>query len=214
LFYISNFKEMFILIKNLFKKKDPVIAFWEWFESHEDELYIFREQDVEKLFGELNRMIMKVNPQLVFSCTVELIDSKRVFTIGGSGIGKNFPDVIRLVDAAPRLDRFSIVAFNQRQEFNNGVKINGIELTRDDVFFTYNQDQKQEDFYLTLYIKGYKGDYDSYFESVFELLEIVIGEYVLGTEIAEIKMKMYDTIEGLLPISDLPNVLDDVKKVI
>lgn len=205
---------MLILIKNLFKKKDPVIAFWEWFESHEDELYIFLEQDIEKLFVELNRMIMKVNPQLVFSCTVELIDGKREFTIGGAGIEKNFPDVIRLVDAAPRLDRFSIVAFIQRQEFNNGVKINGIELTRDDVFFTYNQDQKQENFCLTLYIKGYNGDNDTYFEAVLELLEIVIGEYMLGTKITEINMRMYDIIDGLLPISDLPNVLGNVKKVI
>lgn len=202
------------MIKNLFKKKDPVIAFWEWFESHEDELYIFLEQDIEKLFVELNRMIMKVNPQLVFSCTVELIDGKREFTIGGAGIEKNFPDVIRLVDAAPRLDRFSIVAFIQRQEFNNGVKINGIELTRDDVFFTYNQDQKQENFCLTLYIKGYNGDNDTYFEAVLELLEIVIGEYMLGTKITEINMRMYDIIDGLLPISDLPNVLGNVKKVI
>ena len=205
---------MLILIKNLFKKKDPVIAFWEWFERHEDELYIFREQDIEKLFVGLNRMIIKVNPQLVFSCTVELIDGKREFTIGGAGIEDNFPDVIRLVDAAPLLDRFSIVAFNQRQEFNNGVMINGIELTRDDVFFTYYQDKKKGDFCLTLYIKGYKADNETYFEAVLELLEIVIGEYMLGTKITEINMRMYDKIEGFLPISDLPNVLDDVKKVI
>lgn len=204
---------MLILIKNLFKKKDPVIAFWEWFENHEDELYIFREQDVEKLFGGLNRMINKVNPQLVFSFIEELIEGKREFTIGAAGIGKNFPDVIRLVDAAPRLDRFSIGAFNQQQDLNNGVNINGIELTRDDVFFTYNQDQKKKNSCLTLYIKGYKGDYDTYFEPVFELLEIVIGEYMLGTKITEIKMEMYDTTEDLLPISDLLNVLVDVKSV-
>ena len=204
---------MLILVKKLFKKKDPVIAFWEWFENHEDELYIFREQDVEKLFGGLNRMIVKVNPQLVFSFIEELIDGKREFTIRAAGIGKNFPDVIRLVDAAPRLDRFSIVAFNQRQDLNNGVNINGIELTRDDVFFTYNQDQKKKNSCLTLYIKGYKGDYDTYFEPVFELLEIVIGEYMLGTKITEIKMEMYDTTEDLLPISDLLNVLVDVKSV-
>lgn len=204
---------MLILIKNLFKKKDPVIAFWEWFENHEDELYIFREQDVEKLFGGLNRMINKVNPQLVFSFIEELIEGKREFTIGAAGIGKNFPDVIRLVDAAPRLDRFSIGAFNQQQDLNNGVNINGIELTRDDVFFTYNQEQKQKNSCLTLYIKGYKGDYDTFFEPVFELLEIVIGEYMLGTKITEIKMEMYDTTEDLLPISDLPNFLLDVKSV-
>ncbi|MEK3981711.1 hypothetical protein MKY37_22150 [Psychrobacillus sp. FSL K6-2836] len=197
---------------NLFKKKDPIEKFWQYFIDHEKELYNFREEDIERLFRDLYILINKVNNQLVFSMPKPLIDEKREFTISGSGIGNNFPDVIRLVEAAPEMERFTIIAFNQRNDDEHGTASNDIEITRDDVFFNYTYDQEYSAFYLTLYIKGFDEKNDNYYAVVFDLLEIVIGEYVLGTEITEIEFKKYDHEDDLLPINNLPKILEDIKK--
>lgn len=197
---------------NLFKKKDPIEKFWQYFIDHEKELYNFREEDIERLFRDLYILINKVNNQLVFSMPKPLIDEKREFTISGSCIGNNFPDVIRLVEAAPEMERFTIIAFNQRNDDEHGTASNDIEITRDDVFFNYTYDQEYSAFYLTLYIKGFDEKNDDYYAVVFDLLEIVIGEYVLGTEITEIEFKKYDHEDDLLPINNLPKILEDIKK--
>lgn len=197
---------------NLFKKKDSIQKFWQYFIDHEKELYNFRDKDIEKLFGDLYRLINKVNNQLVFSTPKPLIDGKREFTISASSISKNFPDVIRLVEAAPKMERFTIIAFNQRNDDDHATTCNDIELTRDDVFFDYIYDREHNAFYLTLYTKGFKEENDDYYRVVFDLLEIVIGEYVLGTEITEIVFKKYNNEDDLLPINDLPKILEDIKK--
>ena len=75
---------------NLFKKKDPVEAFWQYFKDHERELYNFRDEDVEKLFGDLHKLISKVNKQLVFSIPKQLVDEKREFTISAAPSGITF----------------------------------------------------------------------------------------------------------------------------
>ncbi|SEN67295.1 hypothetical protein SAMN04487786_0031 [Paenisporosarcina quisquiliarum] len=196
---------------NLFKKKDPIEKFWQYFIDHEKELYNFNDEDIEKLFGELHRLIYKVNKQLVFSMPKQMVDNKREFTISGSGIGKNFPDVIRVVEAAPKMERFKIIAFNQRNDYEHGTVNNDIEITRDDVFFDYMYEQEYDAFNLTLYIKEFEEKNDLFYEVIFDLLEIVIGEYALGTEITEIEFKKFNNEDDLYPINDLPKILEDVK---
>lgn len=62
---------------NLFKKKDPIEKFWQYFIDHEKKLYNLREDDIEKIYGDLYRLINKVNNQLTFSTPVALINGKR-----------------------------------------------------------------------------------------------------------------------------------------
>lgn len=197
---------------NLFKKKDPIEKFWQYFMNHEKELYNFKDEDIEKLFGELYRLINKVNNQLVFSMPKQLVNDKREFTISAASIGSNFPDVINLVEASPEMDRFTIIAFNQRNDDDHGTISNDIELTRDDVFFDYTYNQQHSAFFLKLYIKEFMEENDDYYAVAFDLLEVVIGEYVLGTEITEIEFNKFVSQHDLLPINELPKILEDIKK--
>lgn len=200
------------MIRNLFKRKDPIEAFWEWFVDHEEELYLIQDEDSAKLLKELEFVARKVNRQLSFSMELEVNrEKKRVFTIGAYGNPHNFPDVIRLAEAAPQLERFTIVAFNQRNDDDIRITTDGFDISREDVFFTYEVDQENEEFYLVLYIKEFREDVE-HSNAILEFLQTVIGEYTLGTEITEIEFKKFDSEEGLLPINELPNVLDQVKK--
>lgn len=196
---------------NLFKKKDPIEKFWQYFIDHEKKLYNLKDKDIEKMFQDLFILINKVNNQLTFSTPVGLIDGKREFTISASSIEKNFSDVIRLVEAAPELERFTIIAFEQRNDDDQATTVNDIELTRDQVFFDYTYDQEHTAFCLMLYIKEFNEENDDYYRVAFDLLEIVIGEYVLGTEITEIQFNKLLTNDELLPINDLPKILDDIR---
>lgn len=196
---------------NLFKKKDPIEKFWQYFIDHEKKIYNLREDDIEKIFEDLYRLINKVNNQLTFATPVALINGKREFTIKASSIGKNFPDVIRLVDAAPAMEKFTFIAFEQRNDEDDGTTVNDIKLSRDDVFFNYTYDQEYKAFYLKLYIKGFEEENDDYYQVTFDLLEIVIGEYVLGTEITEIEFNKFYTADDLLPINDLVKILAEIK---
>ena len=197
---------------NLFKKKDPIEKFWQYFIDHEKKLYNLREEDIETIFRDLYRLINKVNNQLNFSTPVALIDGKREFTIKASSIGKNFQDVICLVEAAPEMEKFRIFAFEQRNDDEQGTTVNDIKLTRDDVFFNYTYDQEYTAFYLKLYINEFEEENDDYYSVAFDLLEIVLGEYVLGTEITEIEFNKFHSTHELLPINDLPKILENIKK--
>ena len=199
------------MFRNLFKKKDPIEKFWQYFIDHEKKLYNLREEDIEKVFRDLYILINKVNNQLTFSTPVPLIDGKREITIKASSNGKNFPDVIRLVEAAPKMEKFTIIAFEQRNDDEHETTVNDIKLTRDDVFFHYTYDQEYTTFYLKLYIKGFEEENDDYYRVAFDLLEVVIGEYVLGTEITEIEFNKFHSTDELLPINDLPKILEDIK---
>lgn len=196
----------------LFKKKDPVDAFWQYFKDHEKELYHFRDEDTERLFKDLHKLICKVNKQLIFSMPKQMVNEKREFTISAASIGNNFPDVIQLVEAAPQMERFTIVAFNQRNDDEYGTTSNGIEINRDDVFFSYTYDAEQPGFYLELYIKGFQEDNKDYYDLALELLEMVVGEYVVGTEITEIGFHHFISSDELYPINELPNILESYRK--
>lgn len=197
---------------NLFKKKDPIEKFWQYFIDHEKELYNLRDEDIERLFGDLHRLLNKVNNQLAFSTPLPLIEGRREFTISGSRITKNFPDVKRLVEAAPEMDKFTIFAFNQPNDDEDGVTHNDIKLSRDDVFFDYTYNQDPDELFITLYIKGFEEENDDYYAVALDLLDLVIGEYVLGTEITEVEFNKLNTEDELLPINDLPKILKDVRR--
>ncbi|WP_338751098.1 hypothetical protein [Bacillus sp. FJAT-52991] len=195
-----------MVIKRLFQSKDPIEMFWKWFLNHEQEYYDLQQEELEYLFEQLERQLDKINPDLVFEFSAELVNEKREFIISADGLVENFSDVIALVEAAPPLERFDIIAFRQPATEEFAVGYQEVELTWDDVLFTYKVDSENDLVDLVLYIKGFEEDNEDYIAAVFILLDCVIGEFVVGTEIGEIVFKPYKQEEELLPISKLRGV--------
>jgi hypothetical protein len=178
--------------------------FWTWFIKHSDEFLNLDENNVEPLFTKLTKQLAKVNRDLTYEFSVELINGKREFIISADGIYSTFPDVINLVEAAPKFDDFIITAFRQRgKEFT--ISYNKIELDPEDVFFSYKAYSDHID--IVLYIKGYSEnpDWDG---AAFILLDTLIGEYDVATKIGEIEFLPFQEHLTLKPIIDLPYIVD------
>lgn len=82
--------------------KDSQQTFWQWFDTHQDELLDF-ELDQERIFDELSEQLIRVHPKLTFEFGPKT--DRREFVISAGGIREGFPAVTSLVAAAPKLDR-------------------------------------------------------------------------------------------------------------
>jgi hypothetical protein len=197
-----------MMLNSLFKKSNPYKAFWDWFVKHSDEYYYF-EKNHEILFNDLGNQLRKINEDLTFEFSAEIKNGKREFIISADGIRSAFPDVIKLVESAPTLDKWKIIAFRPRKantvlEFNNGITL-GVH----DIFFSYEitDDQKIG---VTLYVKGLNEDKNEMTGAIFVLLDCVLGEYDVETKLGYIEFKTLNENEkeNLKPLSELPKIVD------
>lgn len=197
-----------LMIKRLFKKQDPNIAFWEWFVKNSNEYYYNLENKRDYLFDKLGKQLSKINEDLTFEFGSQVENGKREFIISADGIRSSFPDVIKLVENAPTLDKWEIIAFRPRLDIDTIIRFdNGIELGVDDIFFDY-EIMEDEKIGVTLYIKGLS---ESNLEAaVYVLLDTVLGEYDVETKLGYIIRK--DLNENISnnsrPLKELPTIVD------
>ena len=92
----------------------PEAEFWKWFQDHEKELYDF-EKDQQRVFGQLNGALAKVDADLTFEFGPKEQDGKREFVISAGGIRSAFPKVEALWLAAPKLERWVVIKFRPRR---------------------------------------------------------------------------------------------------
>lgn len=98
-----------------FSNKKANDKFWNWFKDNSDN-YLNLEQDQDTLLKNLRGALDKVNPDLVFEFSPILDDGKREFIISADGMKSIFPIVKALVNGAPQLDKWHIIAFRQPRE--------------------------------------------------------------------------------------------------
>jgi hypothetical protein len=189
--------------------------FWEWFETHEDEIFHF-ERKQEKVFDKLASRLRRVHPDLVFEFS-SVIDGRREFTVSAGGINSIFPEVTALARAAPDLPRWQIIAFRQRQDIPE-IRCGDKSLKRDAVFFDYIPSGDKID--LLLFIPGFADSSPGGLTGLktigYLLLDSAVGEYDVETKIAGIRM--LDASEyperRRIPLRDLPSVVDKLPKTV
>src|SRR5262245_11282493 len=131
-------------------KQNAEQKFWQWFEANSAKLMNF-ESNPEAIFDELNRQLNKVNNDLTFEFG-PILNGKREFVVTADGIKAAFPAVEALVQAAPTLDDWAIVAFRQPQGTNFIIELEGRKVSADDIWFATEPDGDKTGLYL--FIKG------------------------------------------------------------
>ena len=195
------------MINRLFRNVNKHKEFWTWFTKHSDDFFQLNEENYDFLFTRLNKQLSKVNRDLTYEFSAELIDGNREFIISADGIYSAFPDVIQLVEAAPKIDNFKIIAFRQRgKDFN--IQYNDVELDPDHVSFSYIVQDDHID--IVLYIKDYDPNNQDWEGAAFILLDTVIGEYDVVTKIGEIDFQPFQESSDTKPLSELPNLVDNI----
>ena len=185
----------------------PETGFWDWFKKHEPELFGF-ESNPENIFAMLADQLARVDPNLTFELG-QIKEGKRDFIISADGVKKAFPAVSALAGAAPTLPRWRVVRFRPRRSALSIVTLGGVTLAANDVAFTYRLENGKLS--LTLYIDGYdKSKHQTYAGIGYLLLDEILGEYDLGTEISLIEFKAANAASRLpkLPLKALPDIVD------
>jgi hypothetical protein len=93
--------------------KEKEEDFWNWFSSNQERIYKF-ENNREEIFDELQGKLIEIDSNLVFEFGEIQKDSTRELIISADGIIASFPEVIKLVEKAPKFKKLQIKAFRQR----------------------------------------------------------------------------------------------------
>lgn len=195
------------MFDKLFSKKSVQEYFWDWFKKNSDALFHF-ECNQDFLFRNLKTELNKIHSDLVFEFSSILKNGKREFVISADGIKSVFPIVKDLVENAPNLDKWHIVAFRQPRKGITQITYDNLILNFEDVFFRFGKDNGH--IALELNIRGF---YESpeWTVAIFILLDNVLGEYNTEMSLSRIDKKLLNEqeVKQLYPITDLPKIVQN-----
>jgi hypothetical protein len=186
------------------KQKD----FWKWFANNQQELYHF-EGNQEELFNQLSHKLKSINNDLVFEFGPIHETGIREFSISADGIKAAFPDVIALMEKAPDFPNWNFYAFRQRVPGDDiNIQMGGLKLGYSDIFFRY--DEENDKIGIELNIRNYDPDNKAIKNAVFILLDGLIGEYDMETNIGWIDFVPLDekNLNNLFPLIHLRDLVD------
>ncbi len=189
-------------------------AFWDWFEDNEDKYFkgIEEVELQEELFDMLSAHLNKVGEGLCFEFGPVTKENKRQFVLSADGIKDVFPLVIELVSNAPDLKKWDIKAFRQRVKNPGQFKIRyaDLEIGYDDIYFRYIAD---EEFGVELNVRNLDMNNNTMVNCIYILLDNLLGEYDTTMTISWIDWKVLeeDSIEHLIPVIELRDIIDDYK---
>jgi hypothetical protein len=184
--------------------------FWNWFIAHEPELFDFDPNQVaerERIFGELQGELQKVDPDLTFEFGPN--ESRREFVISAGGIKRAFPAVVSLVDAVPALGRWKVIAFRPRRSLNI-VEFQGKRIDPHEVQFSLLDNGKIPGIYL--FIPGFREKDTALQQIGYLLLDEALGEYDVESRVGLIKMlsPQTRTVGERYPLTDLAERFDQL----
>src|ERR1700732_4799740 len=155
----------------LLKKNEE--RFWNWF-SHNSHRYLHFENHRDHLFQALKVELGKINSSLAFEFSGLFKDGSREFIISADGIKSLFPIVINLVNYAPPLKNWKIIAFRQPHKDITQINFQNLNVKLNDIFFGYTKNNGKID--IELHIRSF---YESseWTNISFILLDTVLGEF-------------------------------------
>ena len=194
------------------KEVDREAKFWEWFKANKTRFYEQTEPQ-ENLFDEFSVQLYKVDSSLAFEFSPVHSDGIRELTISADGIREYFPIVKSLVAKAPKLDKWKINAFRQRlpDDYNSIEYGSKIKLSYEDVYFRYAKDSGK--IAIELNVRNLI-DSPSFKHTIYILLDGLLGEYDMETQISTIEFVLLDEkkIPNLLSLIDLRSIVDKNKQ--
>ncbi len=171
-----------------FLKPDPAKAgreFWEWFCAQAAMIHAADIHSDGRLTKALEQRLHKVSPHLAWQLSPPNADEIRTLEISGDGVKSMIPIVRALVAQAPPIPSWSVVAFRQPIEDEVTIQMGDITLNFESIRFVSRRQGTL--IALDLYVDGYeKGVNESPVGAVYLLLDSLIGEYIVMTQIGEI----------------------------
>ncbi len=184
--------------------------FWIWFQQNSNRYYHLEEQNPQELFSALALKLTTIHPDLSFEFSSIKDNGKREFVVTANGMRSAFPFVKKLVEAAPVMEDWDIIAFRQRKPGFDDVSIGQFTLSSSEIYFEYDLNQSKID--LRLFLSDYNGE-SIFGNAVFLLLDRLLGEYDVETKIGTIDLEnIILRSDTALKLEDLPLIVDEYYK--
>lgn len=186
-------------------------VFWRWFEANQDDVFHF-EKHREIVFARLSHALNNVDSNLTFQLSPILQNGTREFVISAGGIQAAFPSVEALYAAAPKLPKWTIVKFRQRQTPLRDVKFAGRKVKSADVHYAIFKDEDPKKIGVMIFLDGYTAKEAAMWEPIgFRFLDEALGEYDVETYVGEIKFLSRNSryFGEARPLSELPAKFDE-----
>ncbi len=178
--------------------------FWAWVQENSEQLLSVESGD-EKIAQTLAKRMTFYHKDL--AVVLSTTDDKRSIVISANGIRSAIPAVNKLVEAAPAMEQWRVVAFRQAKDdlSERTLTYKKMEFKPKNIYFkTFTKDGH---FDVALYYPNYlKSKHDDYVGAGFLLLDMAIGELAVMTKVRYIEHRaLPDDIEdkGYYPLTDL-----------
>ncbi|MHC0039553.1 hypothetical protein [Pseudoneobacillus sp. C159] len=195
------------MLNNLFKKLTPEQKFWEWFRKNEDKFYQMTQLDREVLFDVLSEQLHKIHEDLAFEFSAEPDQNGiRELVISADGIAELIPYVIKLVNIAPKMERWKITAFRQPMDENIEINFKGYTISANTVYFRYQFSEDGTQLDANLYIDGYEEDLIG---AIYLLLDSLVGEYNVMTKLRYLEFEELTDKDQLIPLKEISKIINE-----
>lgn len=180
--------------------------FWRWFAANESML-LNVEDDIDHVVEAIFLRLMRVDSALAFDVGPER-DGRRQFVVSACGDPLAFPAVVKLVSAAPPLQRWTVTAFRSRREAKGAFELHGGgQLKLERVRFAAELAGGRLD--VTLFIPAFRRALAEEYEIVgLLIMDIVLGEFDAMTRVGEVSVASLQPGVESRPLAELPSVID------
>lgn len=172
-------------------------AFWEYFKNHQFEYYIIDNLDQsrkEELLDELLVQLQKYCNELVFEISENLY-GKQELIISAGGEASIFDIVDTLVQSAPHLEKWNVIALKPAISGSFETNYEGIIIKTKDLFFAPlipDDEEEASKIQIRFFLESYNNERDlDYMTAVWIIITSVLGERFCGENID------YIDIEGI-----------------
>jgi len=176
-------------------------AFWTWFAANADKLPADKVAAVNQIQAQLDKDDPDVFAEVVFD------PAGNTLVLTADGKKDRFPDVKRIAAAAPKIAKWSIVAFRQRDHELMPLTMNGRALDPKLVKFTSKPNGAQLD--IRVFIPDYTDGDEALGNLAFLALDHAVGEYDVETKLGGITLEsLASAPPDAAPLAQLPAAVD------
>ena len=166
------------------KSQNSTQAFWKWFVANSRRyMYLSESPDMENRLDEFQQQLNKIDERLAFEFLGNPTDHSELI-ISADGDSEAFPNVQSLVNAAPTIEGWQIIAFRQRGDTECAIKMGDVDLGPEQMWFHLETDGSKIG--LNLYFGGIELT-DEVANAAFILLDNALGEYDMETKVGFIE---------------------------
>lgn len=194
----------------IFKKKDPIENFWQWFTENEFQFDNLTQENVKEKLDLIGNHLRKISDGLVVEVSKNH-EGFRDLTISAEGDKEKFPIVREIVDKAPQIRGWTVTAFRQRANIAFILETDSIKYNTAEMFF--QPLIEGDEFDLIVYAENLKDvDEKTAFHFGMIVMDNLLGEYDSVMKVRRYDFRdlnQADDKSKLKPLTESPKFVDD-----